>query len=65
MKRDKVANMDGAFIDLEKVYDKNCRELWRVLHEFGFDGYLTRSMSSSYEGCRACVRLGSKVGEYF
>ena len=53
-------------MDLEKAYDKFCREtLWRVLHECGVDGYLIRSMSSLYNGSRACVRLDSRAGEYF
>ena len=53
-------------MDLEKAYDKVCREaLWRMLHECGVDGYLIRSMSSLYNISRACVRLGSRVGEYF
>ena len=50
----------------EKVYDKVCREkLWRVLHECGFDRNLIRSMGSLYDGSRACVRLGSRMEEYF
>ena len=50
--------MYDAFVDLEKAYDKVCREeLWRVLHECG--------MSSLYDGSRGCVRLGSRVEEYF
>ena len=53
-------------MDLGKAYDKVYREaLWRVLHECGFNGYLIRSMSSLYNGSRACVRLGSRVWEYF
>ena len=35
-----------------------------MLHEYGVDGYLIRSMSS-FEGSRACVKLGSRMGEYF
>ena len=31
----------------------------------GVVGYLIRSMSNLYNGNRACVRLGSGVGEYF
>ena len=55
-----------AFMDLEKAYDKVCREaLWMVLHECGVDEYLIRSMSSLYTGTRACIRLDSRVGEYF
>ena len=64
--REKRKELHVAFMDLEKAYDKVCREeLWRVLHECGVDGYLIRSMSSLYNGSRACVRLGSRVGEYF
>ena len=56
-----------AFMDPKKAYDKVCREaLWRVLRECGVDGYLIRSMRSNlYNGSRACVRLGSRVEEYF
>ena len=58
--------MHVAFMDLKKAYDKVWREaLWRVLRECGVDGYLIRSMSSLYNGSRACVRLGSRVKEYF
>ena len=54
-----------AFMNLEKAHDIVCREeLWRVLHECGVDGYL-RSMISLYNGTRTCVRLSSRVGEYF
>ena len=64
--REKREELHAAFMDLEKVYDKVCKEaLWRVLHECGVDGYLIRSMSSLYNGSRACVRLGSRLGEIF
>ena len=53
-------------MDLEKEYDKVYREkLWRVLHEYGVDGYLNRSISSLNNGSKTCVRVGSRVGEYF
>ena len=39
--------------------------MWRVLHECGVDEYLIRSMSSLYNGCRACVWLGSRVDGIF
>ena len=59
--REKRKELHVAFMDLEKSYDKVCREeLWRVLHECGVDGYIIKSMSS-----RACVRLGSRLGENF
>ena len=35
-----------------------------MLHECGVGGYLI-NMSSLYDGNRVCVRLGSRVGEYF
>ena len=58
--------MYNAFMNLEKAYDEACREeLWMLLDEFGVDGYLIRSMISLYDGSTACVRLGSRVGEYF
>ena len=44
-------------MDLEKTYDKICREeLWRVL---------IRIMNSLYDGSGAHVWLDSRVGEYF
>ena len=64
--REKRKELHVAFIDLEKAYDKVCREvLWRVLHECGIDEYLIVSMSSLYNGSRACERLGSRVREHF
>ena len=64
--REKRKESHVAFMDLDKVYHKVFREeLWRVLHECGVDGYLIRSMSSLYNGNRACVKLGSRVGEHF
>ena len=64
--REKRKELDVAFMDLEKAYDKVRREaLWRVLHEFSVDGYFIRSMNSLYNGSRTCVTLGSRVGEYF
>ena len=53
-------------MDLEKDYDKVCREeLCRVLQECGVDEYLIRSISSLYDGSKAFVRLVSRVGQYF
>ena len=52
-------------MDLEKAHDELSREeLWRVLHECGDDSDLIRSMSSLYDGSRACVRSESRVVEY-
>ena len=61
--REKRKELHVAFMDLEKVYNKVCREeLWRVLHECGVQGYLIRSMSSLYDGSQACVRLVVECG---
>ena len=52
--REKRKELYVAFMDLEKVYDKVCREaLWMVLHKCRVYGYLTRSMSSLYDGSMA------------
>ena len=50
--REKRKELHVAFMDLEKTYDK----LWRVLHECGVDGYLIKSMGSSYYGIMSCVK---------
>ena len=64
--RKKRKELYVAVMDLEKAYNKVCREeLWRVMHECGVDGYLIRSMSSLYIGSGACVGLGSRVREHF
>ena len=64
--RKKRKELHVAFMDLEKACDEVCsEELRTVLHECGVDGYLIRSMSSLYNGSRACVMLGSRLGEYF
>ena len=36
-----------------------------MLYEFGVDGYLIRIRSNLFNGSKAYVRLGSRVGEYF
>ena len=64
--REKRKELHVTFMDLEKAYDKVCRQaLLSVLYECGVDGYLIRSMSSLFNGIRTCVRLGSRVVEYF
>ena len=64
--REKRKELYVAFMDMEKTYDKACREeLWRMLHEYRVDGYLIRSMISSYDRSTAYVRLGRRVGKYF
>ena len=45
--REKRKELHVTFMDLEKAYDKVYREaVWRVLHEYGVDGYLIRRMNS-------------------
>ena len=64
--RAKRKELHVAFMDLEKTLNKVCREeLRRKLHACGVDGYLIRSISSLYNGSRACVRLGSRVRKMF
>ena len=42
-----ISILYGAFMDLEKAYDKvRSENLWRVLHNYRVDGYLIRSMGS-------------------
>ena len=36
-----------------------------VLHEYGVEHYLFRSMSSLYDRSRTCVKYEREVGEYF
>ena len=52
--REKRKELHDAFIDLEKAYDKVRRvALWRVMHKWGIDGYLIRSMSILSNGSKA------------
>ena len=53
-----------TFMDLEKAYDKVCREeLWMVLDEY-VDGIMIRSMNSFYDGSVACLRFEGRVWKY-
>ena len=64
--REKRKELHVTFMDLVMAYDEVCREdLLRKLHECIVDGYLIRSMSSLYNESRACVRLGSRLKDYF
>jgi exonuclease III len=48
-----------CFVDLEKAYDRVPRGmLWRVLQEYGVDGQLLKAITSLYDDCRSCVRVG-------
>ena len=46
-----------ASMDLEKAYDRVCREeLWRVLDECGVKEYLVMGMKSPYERSGMCAK---------
>ena len=58
--------MAVACVDLEKAYDKVCRDkLWCVLDEYGVKGKLMRAIWSLYEGSEACVRFGGMLSGWF
>ena len=59
---EKNRQMAVACVDLEKAYDKVCREkLWHVVGEYGVKGKLIKAVRSSYAGNQACVRVGRKL----
>ena len=63
---DKNRQMAVACADLEKAYDKVCRDkLWCVLDEYGVKGKLMRAIRSLYEGSEACVRVGGMLSGWF
>ena len=48
-----------ACVDLEKAYDKVCREkLWSVLNEYGVKGRLMKAIQALYARSEGCVRVG-------
>ena len=55
-----------AFLDLEKAYDRVDRDaLWQVLILYGVPGKLLKEVQSFYVDCKACVRIGHEVNEWF
>ena len=52
----------GAFMDLEKAYDRVDREALR-LYRVGEN--LLNAVQSFYVDSRACVRVGSETSEWF
>ena len=47
-----------AFLDLEKVYDRDDRDaMWNVLKLYGIGGRLLQGVKSLYVGSKACVRV--------
>ena len=58
--------MAVACVDLEKAYDKICREkLWCVLGEYGVKENLMKAIRSLYAGSQACVTVGGRLSEWF
>ena len=63
---EKNRQMAVACVDLEKAYDKVCRDkLWCVLDEYGVKGKLMRAIRSLYKGSEACVRVGGMLSGWF
>ncbi len=53
----------GAFMDLEKAYDRVDREaLWSVLCIYG---QLLKGIQAFYRGANGCVRVGGEFSESF
>ena len=58
--------MYAVYVDLEKAYDKVCREeLWDVLQTYGVSGDLLRVIRAMYQASEACVRVDGEMTEWF
>ena len=63
---EKNKQMIIACVDLEKAYDKVCREnLWRMLVRYKLGGHLLRAIQSFYRASKACVRVNGKLSRWF
>ncbi len=63
---EKDNRMYAGFVDLEKVYDKVCRqELWEALQKYGVPGDQLRAIKSLYQESEACVRADREESEWF
>ena len=63
---EKDKRMYAVLVDLEKAYDKVCREeLWETLQRYGVSGGLLRAIKSLYQASEACVRVDGEVSEWF
>ena len=63
---EKNKKMYVAFVDLEKAYDTMSRKkLWRVLEGYNICGKLLTGIKALYEGSQACVRVESRVSQWF
>ncbi len=63
---EKNKKMYVAFVDLEKAYDTMSRKkLWRVLEGYNICGKLLTGIKALYEGSQACMRVESRVSQWF
>ena len=63
---EKNKQMIIACVDLEKVYDKVCREkLWRMLVRYKVDGQQQKAIQSLYRESQACVQVNGKFSRWF
>ena len=63
---EKGKKLCAVFVDLEKAYDKVCREeLWEALRSYGVSGGLLRVIKSMYQASEASVRVDGEVSEWF
>ena len=55
-----------ACVDLEKAYDKGCREnLQRMLVRYKVGRQLLRAVHSCYRANQACVKVNDKLSRWF
>ena len=63
---EKNRQMEVACVNLEKAYDKVCREkLWCKLDEYGVKGKLMKAIRALYAGSEACVKIGGGLSGWF
>ena len=63
---EKGKKLCAVLVDLEKAYDKVCREeLWEALRRYGVSGGLLRVIKSMYQASEACVRVDGEMSEWF
>ena len=56
--------MYAVFVDLEKAYDKNCREeLWEALWRDHVSGGLLRAIKSVYQTNEACAKMDGELSQ--
>ena len=63
---EKNRKMYAVFVDLEKAYDKVCREeLWGALQRYSVSGHLLRAIKAMYQDSRAYVKVDGGKTEWF